>query len=113
MTAAYVFLGGGLGSVLRFWVANRLDDKFPSGTLLVNVLGAFLIGIAFGYWPEQTEARTAIATGFLGGFTTFSAFTLQLQQLPSKEASAYMLASVLVGVVLAYWGIKVGTTLRH
>lgn len=79
-----VFLGGGLGSVLRFWLSlklNNFENAIPYGTLLANVLGSLLIGIIFGY-----SARTGLlsenhslllATGFCGGFTTFSTFAYE------------------------------------
>ena len=82
--ALLVFLGGGLGSVLRFWLSvklNNFENAIPYGTLLANVLGSLVIGIIFGY-----SARTGIlnenhslllATGFCGGFTTFSTFAYE------------------------------------
>jgi CrcB protein len=82
--ALLVFLGGGLGSVLRFWLSmklNNFENAIPYGTLLANVLGSLIIGIIFGY-----SARTGLlnenhslllATGFCGGFTTFSTFAYE------------------------------------
>lgn len=82
--ALLVFLGGGLGSVLRYWISLRLnnfENAIPYGTLLANVIGSLIIGIIFGY-----SARTGLlnenhslllATGFCGGFTTFSTFAYE------------------------------------
>jgi len=82
--ALLVFLGGGLGSVLRFWIGmklNNIENAIPYGTLLANILGSLLIGIIFGYSSRTgllTENHSLLlATGFCGGFTTFSTFAYE------------------------------------
>ena len=81
--AVLVFLGGGLGSVLRFFIGKSLNNYnvLPSGTFLVNVLGSFLIGIVLGLVAKNTTITQQyvlfFATGFCGGFTTFSAFAYE------------------------------------
>lgn len=79
-----VFLGGGLGSVARYWLGlklNNFESGIPFGTLLANVLGSLLIGFIFGYSAKTgilTENQSLLlATGFCGGFTTFSTFAYE------------------------------------
>ena len=82
--ALLVFLGGGLGSVLRYWLSLRLnnfENAIPYGTLLANVLGSLIIGIIFGYSAKSgllnENHSLLLATGFCGGFTTFSTFAYE------------------------------------
>lgn len=113
-----VFLGGGLGSVLR-WSSGlammRLAGvSFPWGTMFVNVVGCFIMGLMFRLLPLPTEgpasARLLVMTGMLGGFTTYSAFALDALVLWTRddigEAVAYVggtLALCLIGVSLGAW----------
>lgn len=84
--------GSALGGLARYglsgWIEGRLGERFPAGTLVVNVGGAFLIGVlAFLSWEEMMPvafaqgARLFLMTGFLGGFTTVSSFSLQTLHL--------------------------------
>ncbi len=84
-TICVVMLAGGLGAVLRYglteWSAKLLGTAFPYGTLLVNILGSFLIGLLYAvWWQDQwlvnSAWRAVVITGFLGALTTFSAFSL-------------------------------------
>jgi fluoride exporter len=85
MVYLYVFLGGGFGCVLRFVIANLLmratSLNFPFSTLIVNVLGSFGIGILFTLFNTKPQFTSTIypifIVGFLGGFTTFSALSLE------------------------------------
>jgi CrcB protein len=110
-----VALGGGAGSVLRYQVgvlALRCSEfqRFPVATVLVNVLGCLAAGWLWGYserwggWSE--ELRLAVLVGFLGGFTTFSAFGLETFLMVKRGAFGvaltYLLASLVLGV-LAVW----------
>ena len=82
--ALLVFLGGGLGSVARYWISlklNNFENAIPYGTLLANILGSLLIGFILGY-SSRTGLLTQnqsllLATGFCGGFTTFSTFAYE------------------------------------
>ena len=90
-----VGLGGALGSILRFWasgiVSNRLGGRFPYGTFVVNCTGSFLIGLIVTLLAERTHWspnwRYLIPIGFIGGYTTFSAF--ELETLRSFQAVSY------------------------
>lgn len=102
-----VAIGGAIGSLLRFaislWLLDRVGAGFPWGTLGINILGSFLMGmllVAFTeHWQVNPAIRYGILAGVLGGFTTFSAFSMETLQLLQAEAwmkaIGYMLASVL------------------
>lgn len=115
-----VAIGGALGSMARFgsvsYITPWLSYRWPIGTLTVNVLGSLLIGVAYVVLVEKmaapSEWRLFFITGVLGGFTTFSAFSLEILRLGQDgqlfNAFAYALGSVatclfavFVGVVLA------------
>src|SRR6185503_18298708 len=91
-----VGLGGALGSMARFWAANaimrRFGGAFPYGTLVVNISGSFLIGFFAtltgpeGRWPLKTGGRVFFMAGLCGGYTTFSAFSLETLNLARNEA---------------------------
>ncbi len=75
-----IFIGGGFGSVLRFFVGKQLNTDFPYGTFLVNVLGAFIIGLIITSFEKEiisNSTRLLIAVGFCGGFTTWSSFAFE------------------------------------
>ena len=103
-----VFIGAGLGGVLRHGVnftAVRLGSSFPWGTLGINVVGSVLMGVVTGWMALRggpPQARLFVATGILGGFTTFSTFSLEAFTLMERgdwmAALAYVLVSVLAGI---------------
>ena len=112
-----VAVGGAFGSVTRFWLTGVMaaltGPRFPWGTLLINILGSFIIGLVAGLTltPERLgwhpSIRILLMTGFCGGFTTFSAFSLQaLELIQTGEigmALGYMMGSV--ALCLAFtWG---------
>ena len=117
----FVFLGGGLGAVCRYlatsFFAVRFGSAFPYGTLFVNVSGSFLMGVFMGllplfpfgdkYLPENL--RLLLAVGFLGGFTTFSSFSMEtltlLQGANALSALWNVLANVAFGVAAAWAGL--------
>ncbi|WP_159716887.1 fluoride efflux transporter CrcB [Geminicoccus flavidas] len=116
-----VFLGGGLGAAARHLVnlgAGRLLGLgFPFGTLIVNVLGSALMGVivigAALRWQLPQEARLFLTTGVLGGFTTFSAFSLDVMILWERDrhdlALLYVAASLLLSlaaIALAMYGMR-------
>ena len=105
MTLLLVAMGAAIGAPLRFAVATALDEeRFPRGTLLVNVVGSFVLGLfvaggATGAW------LTFLGTGFCGGFTTYSAFAVQAHRLGPLRGTAY--AAMTIGVSLAACAIGV------
>lgn len=115
-----VGIGGMFGSIARYlssayFLTAYPSSKFPLGTFFVNLLGCLLIGILAGATEKSfqlsSEIRLAGIAGFLGGFTTFSAFGIETLALIKEGsiflAAVYVLGSVLVGVVLAYLGLKI------
>ena len=114
-----VGLGGAIGSMLRYAVQKIFQVQsaaaFPTGTLLVNIAGCFLIGILWSMasrsltWNE--EMKLLLMTGFCGGFTTFSAFTLEgiglLKENKTTLFFIYLTASVVGGLLATSIGIRI------
>jgi len=113
--ALLVFLGGGIGAALRYG-ANQLalallgPGGFPFGTLAVNFIGSIAIGFAAAWLPEG-QGRLFVATGLLGGFTTFSAFSLETVALWQRGEAAGALAYVAASVLLCVGGAAAGLAL--
>ena len=115
----WVGLGGGLGSVLRWWVGRVVGEHyhgdFPLGTFLINISGAFVIGYLSALfaidWRDRyaTVLKAGVLTGVLGGYTTFSTMQLDAARLAGKShrhlAAPYLLLSVAVGTVAAGLGV--------
>ena len=110
-----VMLGGALGSGLRYGVSLITKGPFPYGTLSVNLVGCFAMGMIVTCF-DQTQnlnplIRLGILVGFLGGFTTFSSFGLDTVRLMENDrmgaALTYVLASNLVGIAAVWGGIRV------
>ena len=111
-----VFLGGGFGSIARFMLIKIMPNEntnFPWGTLTVNLLGCFLIGLIMGYVSRHSvESRSDLVLflgiGICGGFTTFSAFAFENFSLFKSEnylnSIAYISTSVFFGAMLVYLG---------
>lgn len=120
MTVVLVALGGAAGSVLRYLASvagTRLfGASFPAGTLFVNLVGCFLIGLCAELVLRRlggsAEMRLLLMTGVLGGFTTFSAFSLDAILLWERGAVAasiaYVLVSVVLGIAAAVAGLMLG-----
>jgi CrcB protein len=114
-----VGLGGFVGANARYlvglWLTAALGATFPWGTMVVNSTGSFAAGVLLGVADVRglaTGARLLLVTGFLGGYTTFSAFTVETMRLAEQSgiatAAANVLASVGVGLVAATIGLAVG-----
>lgn len=116
MSLALVAVGGAAGGVARVTVAGlvtrRFGPDFPWGTLVVNLTGAFLIGIAAGHFSPSPDLRIwqLAAIGFLGSYTTVSSFSLQTLSLVHAEkpgrAAANVALSLLVGIAAAALGFR-------
>ena len=116
-TVAWVFLGGGLGSAARFLVttsiARLLGQGHPIGTLAVNIMGCLFIGfltlVFLERMPDAQGARLFAITGFLGGFTTYSAYALDIVTLMQKgettEALVYALGTMTICVMACIAGM--------
>ena len=114
----WVGFGGGLGSLLRWWIGLRVgkiyQGNFPLGTFLINISGAFVIGylsILFSVdWRDRYGdlINAAVLTGILGGYTTFSSMQLDAAKLATAGgraiAAGYLMISVLVGLAAAAFG---------
>ena len=107
-----VFLGGGIGSVLRWLICCKINSHW--GTMIVNIIGAFLIGCAYTYFQkhlvDNTNLKLFVITGLLGGFTTFSTYLLNFTTLIAEnnytEAFLYLLLSIIIGVIALVLGMK-------
>lgn len=113
-----VAAGGAVGSVARYLAglaALGVPGHFPWGTLGVNVVGSFVLGMVLGALPAGTTGRLLLGTGLCGGFTTFSAFSAEAVALAERgapgRAAGYALASVVLGVAAAAAGTVVGRAL--
>ena len=114
----YVFVGGGAGALARFWVGTLsmrwFGSAWPSGTFAVNITGGFLMGMLAGWLAHrggagQDHYRLLLGVGVLGGFTTFSAFSLETALMIEKraygQAFSYAAASVLLSVGALFIGL--------
>lgn len=113
----YVFLGAGIGGALRHGVnllaARTMGTDFPFGTVTVNVLGSLVMGILAGYFAFKGDAsqhgRLFLTTGVLGGFTTFSTFSLDTALLwergDTNGVLIYLMASVLFSIAALFFGL--------
>jgi CrcB protein len=111
-----VFLGGGLGAAMRHGVnlamARLLGTQFPYGTFVANITGSMAMGLIAAYFAFKGDAsqhwRLFLTTGVLGGYTTFSAFSLDAALLYERGEIALALFYVAASVVLAIGGLFVG-----
>ena len=115
-----VFIGGGIGAVFRYllagWIYKVIGSDFPYGTLAVNVVGCFVIGLFLTMAEDRflisPSVRTFVAVGIIGGFTTFSTFNFETLELLKDGAISLALlnvgASVIVGLSATWVGAIIG-----
>ena len=117
-TYFWVALGGAIGSVARLWVGVRValltGLAFPWGTILINILGSLVIGFVAtltgpnGRVVVPREAQAFVMVGLCGGFTTFSAFSLQTLELARDGRLLYAGANIVLSVVLCLAAVALG-----
>ena len=117
MNIIFIAIGGLLGSVARYLsvvcVTKLIPSQFPFGTFAVNILGCLIIGVIYGlslrYLWLTPEWRLFLATGFCGGFTTFSAFALEnmqlIQQANYGTFALYSISSFTLGLAAVFFGM--------
>ena len=117
-----VFLGSGLGGMVRHaanvWLPRMFGTAFPYHTLIVNIVGSLVMGLLAGYFALKTDPgqdwRLFLTTGIMGGFTTFSAFSLDTVLLYQRGelalAAVYVLASVGVSIAALFAGLSIMRT---
>jgi len=111
-----IMLGGGLGAIARYMLSTSINEKlasnFPYGTLIVNVIGSFLMGFLAMWLVEKLGLnpllRLAIFVGFLGAFTTFSTFSMETLHLFEEGLAGRALLNMLVNVVLSVLAVWLG-----
>ncbi|MDD5199916.1 MAG: fluoride efflux transporter CrcB [Terrimicrobiaceae bacterium] len=114
-----VMAGGAIGTALRFalseWIASRLDHVFPLGTLVVNITGCYVIGLFAGLTGPDGPLlappilRQTVMIGVLGGYTTFSSFSLQTLNLAAEGEWLYAGANIVLSVLLCLLGVWLGS----
>lgn len=119
-----VAAGAGIGGVARYWcsgfVAKRIGESFPSGTMAVNVIGSWIIGLfaalttGHGLLAAAPETRQLVIVGLCGGYTTFSSFSLQTLSLARDRewmlAAANAASSVALCILAVWLGSTIGKT---
>ena len=111
-----VFLGSGIGGVMRYfvqnWIAGSSPVVFPFGTFTVNIVGCFLIGLFYALGEKgnilSPEWRIALTTGFCGGFTTFSTFAYESNNLLRAGDYVYFGLYIFLSVLLGIAGVLLG-----
>ena len=107
------FIGGISRYLLSLFIQNKFLSTFPYGTLVVNITGCFLIGVIYGFSERgsmNVEWRVFLATGIMGGFTTFSSFSNEtvsmLRDAQYWQAFSYIALNVLIGLAATFGGIS-------
>ena len=119
----FIFIGGGLGAVLRYVLSQNLSERvvgawlqgIPLGTLSANLIGSFLLGFIVGALPTSTPIKSGLTTGLMGGLTTFSTLSLESAELwqsgQSSRALLHLGLHLSGGILLAIVGLSLGVFL--
>ena len=117
MIAAAVVFGGALGSTLRFLtdllVQSRHASRMPWGTVTVNVVGSFVLGIVAAHYPSGGTAYALLGTGFCGGLTTFSTFSFENVRLAESGHVRTAILNVTVSLALGFAALCLGWWITH
>jgi fluoride exporter len=118
MAWIWVALGSAVGGMLRYWcsgvVARRVGEAFPWGTLVVNVIGSWVIGLfaaltaGTGPLAAESATRQLIIVGLCGGYTTFSSFSLQTLNLGREGEWGRAISNSLASVILCFIAVAIG-----
>ena len=116
MQLLYIGIFGGLGCVARFlvsdWTYQLVGRSLPYGTLLVNIVGSFLLGLLMTFGMRSTllspELRLGLTVGFMGGFTTFSTFSYETLRLLEEGSFGHAGANILLNVLLCLCSAMLG-----
>jgi len=116
-----VFVGGGIGSVVRYilavWIGQKWGRNFPLGTFMINVTGSFLIGFLMTLMAERfvenPQWRLLLVVGGLGGYTTFSTFQYETGKLVLDGELLYASLNVILSVVVGFIALKLGEVIAR
>ncbi len=109
-------LGGGIGAVMRHWLALKVTHQLPLSTLIVNILGSLFLGLWIGYLggaADMGEEEKRLVFGFCGGFTTFSSFAYQSLELHRERTIALAAGNILLSLVLCWASLWLGLTVMR